>query len=469
MTGDPVNKIIKSTMRESLGSRLGFIFLAAGCAIGLGNVWRFPFIAGKYGGAAFVLIYLVFLILLGLPVMVMEFAVGRASKRNIGMAFKKLEPRGTRWHFYGPVGIAGNYLLMMFYTTVTGWILYYLFSTLRGVFVGKTPEATNAFFIEMLGDPVTMAFWMAVAVFFGFLITSAGLRAGVERITKILIGLLLLLMLALAVHSMMLPGGAAGIKFYLWPDFARLAQHGTGEVIFAAMGQAFFTLSLGIGAMTIFGSYIGKERSLPGESARIIGLDTFVAIVSGLIIFPACFAFGVNPSAGPGLLFVTLPNIFNQMPGGLFWGSVFFLFMSFAAMSTVIAVFENIISYWMDTFGAGRTKASWLNCVAILLLSLPCVLGFNVLAGFEPLGAGTNVLDLEDFLVSATLLPVGVLVFIFFTTTRYGWGWHNFTAEANIGEGLKYPKWARFYTRVILPLIIILVFLKGYWDIFVKG
>ncbi len=469
MTGDPANKIIQSTMRESLGSRLGFIFLAAGCAIGLGNVWRFPFIAGKYGGAAFVLVYLVFLILLGLPVMVMEFSVGRASRRNIGLAFKTLEPRGSKWHFYGPVGIAGNYLLMMFYTTVTGWILYYLFSIARGKFVYATPESTQAFFTTMLGDPATMTLWMVVTVFFGFLITSAGLRAGVERITKILMALLLLLMLALAVHSMTLPGGADGIRFYLLPDFGRLVGHGAGEVVFAAMGQAFFTLSLGIGAMTIFGSYIGKERSLTGESVRIIGLDTFVAIVSGLIIFPACFAFGVNPGAGPGLLFVTLPNIFMQMPGGRFWGSIFFLFMSFAALSTVIAVFENIISYWMDTRGTSRKKASWLNCAAIIALSLPCVFGFNLLAGFEPLGAGTNILDLEDFIVSATLLPIGVLVFIFFTTMRYGWGWSAFIAEANTGKGLQYPSWAKPYTRFVLPLIIIIVFIKGYWDIFMKG
>lgn len=455
--------------RESLGSRLGFILLAAGCAIGLGNVWRFPFITGKYGGAAFVLIYLVFLIILGLPIMVMEFAIGRAAKQNIGKAMKTLQPAGTKWHIYGHTAIAGNYLLMMFYTTVSGWILSYLFFSARGDFAGLAPDRIKAFFGGLLGDPLTMFIWMVITVVSCFFITAIGLRDGVERVCKIMMGLLFILILALAVHSVLLPGAGEGLRFYLLPDFERLTAAGAGEVVFAAMGQAFFTLSLGIGAMAIFGSYIGKEHSLTGESLRIIGLDTFVAIMSGFIIFPACFAFGVNPDAGPGLIFVTLPNIFNQMAGGRVWGSIFFVFLSFAALTTVIAVFENIVSYWIDVHGWSRKKASWINALVIIVFSLPCVLGFNVLSGFQPLGAGTNVLDLEDFIFSTTLLPLGALIFLLFCVSRYGWGWNNFIAEANTGEGLKFPRWARFYVSVILPLIIILVFIKGYWDIFGKG
>lgn len=455
--------------RESLGSRLGFILLAAGCAIGLGNVWRFPFITGKYGGAAFVLIYLLFLIIIGLPIMVMEFAIGRASKQNIGKALKTLEPAGTKWHIYGHTAIAGNYLLMMFYTTVSGWILSYLFFTARGDFAGLAPDQIKAFFGGLLGDPPTMIFWMIITVASCFLVTSIGLRDGVERVCKIMMALLFVLILALAVHSVGLPGSGEGLRFYLLPDFDRLMAAGPGEVIFAAMGQAFFTLSLGIGAMAIFGSYIGKEHSLTGESIRIIGLDTFVAIMSGFIIFPACFAFGVSPDSGPGLIFVTLPNIFNQMPGGRVWGSIFFVFMSFAALTTVIAVFENIVSYWIDVHGWSRRKASFVNCLVIIVLSLPCVLGFNVLAGFQPLGAGTNILDLEDFIFSTTLLPLGALIFLLFCVSRYGWGWNNFIAEANTGVGLQFPRWANIYARFILPLIIILVFIKGYWDIFGKG
>ena len=455
--------------RESLGTRLGFILLAAGCAIGLGNVWRFPFIAGKYGGAAFVLIYLVFLIILGAPIMIMELAIGRAARQNIGKAMKTLEPAGTKWHIYGHIAIAGNYLLMMFYTTVTGWILAYVFFTLRGDFAGLTPDGVGAFFGGLLSDPMTMLAWMTITVVFSFFITGIGLREGVERVCKVMMSLLFLLMLALAVNSVFLSGAGAGIKFYLLPDFGRLLAAKPGEVIFAAMGQAFFTLSLGVGAIAIFGSYAKKEHSLPGESLRIIGLDTFVALMSGMIIFPACFAFGVNPGAGPGLIFVTLPNIFNQMAGGRLWGAIFFIFLSFAALTTVIAVFENIVSYWIDVHGWSRKRASMLNAVAVVLLSLPCVLGFNMLSGFQPLGAKTNILDLEDFIFSTTLLPVGSLIFLLFCISRYGWGWKNFIAEANTGEGFKFPRRARFYVTYILPLIIVLVFIKGYWDIFAKG
>ncbi|MRR16929.1 MAG: sodium-dependent transporter [Deltaproteobacteria bacterium] len=458
-----------STERESLGSRLGFILLAAGCAIGLGNVWRFPYITGKYGGAAFVLMYLIFLIALGLPIMVMELAVGRAARQNIGRAFQTLEPAGSKWHIFGPIGIAGNYLLMMFYTVVTGWILAYVYHTAAGDLTGLGPSQIKVFFGRLLGNPAMSFFWMALTVASCFFITGIGLQKGVERVCKIMMAFLFILILALAFHSVMLPGALPGLRFYLLPDMERLlSSGGGGAAAFAAMGQAFFTLGLGIGSMAIFGSYIGKERSLPGESIRIIGLDTFVALMSGLVIFPACFAFGVNPDSGPGLLFVTLPNIFNQMPGGRLWGTVFFIFMSFAAVTTVIAVFENIVSYWIDVRGWSRRRASGINCAALIVLSLPCVLGFNLLSGIEPLGAGSNILDLEDFLLSTMMLPAGALVFIFFTTSRYGWGLRQFLSEANTGKGLTFPRWTGFYMRYILPFIILMVFIKGYWDI-LKG
>jgi len=453
-------------VRETLKSRLGFLLLAAGCAVGLGNVWRFPFIAGLYGGASFVMIYLLFLVILGLPIMIMELSVGRGARQNIGKAFRTLEPEGTKWHIYGHIGIAGNYLLMAFYTTVTGWILSYLFATFRGQLSGLTPTETEQFFGAMLVDPLTMGAWMVAAVIIGFLVTSIGLQKGVERVSKFMMLSLLFLMLALAVKAMTLEGAAEGLRFYLMPDFERFLARGPAPVIFAAMGQAFFTLSLGMGGMAIFGSYIGKERSLPGESVRIVGLDASVAIMSGLIIFPATFAFGMSPEAGPGLIFVILPNIFNQMAGGQFWGTIFFLFMSFAALSTVIGAFENIVSYWIDVWGWDRARASWINCGALILLSVPTVLGFNAWSGFEPLGPGTTVLELKDMIVSTTLLPLGALVFLFFTTSRYGWGWDNFLAEANTGRGLKLAGWARFYISWILPLIIIVVFVRGYWDLF---
>lgn len=452
--------------REQLNSRLGFLLLAAGCAVGLGNVWRFPFIAGLYGGASFVMIYLLFLVILGLPIMVMELSVGRAARQNIGKAFRTLEPKGTKWHIYGHIGIAGNYLLMAFYTTVTGWILSYLFITIRGGLSGLTPGETEQFFGSMLTDPVSMGAWMIIAVGLGFLVTSIGLQKGVEHVSKFMMLSLLFLMLALAVKAITLDGAATGLRFYLLPDFERFLADGPAPVIFAAMGQAFFTLSLGMGGMAIFGSYIGKGRSLPGESVRIVGLDAAVAIMSGLIIFPATFAFGMSPEAGPGLIFVILPNIFNQMAGGQFWGSLFFLFLSFAALSTVIGAFENIVSYWMDVWGWERKKASWINAIALIVLSVPTVLGFNVWAGFQPLGPGSSVLELKDMIVSTTLLPIGALVFLFFTTSRYGWGWDNFMAEANSGTGLKLPRWAKIYVSWILPFIIIVVFIKGYRDLF---
>ncbi|MGI5910266.1 MAG: sodium-dependent transporter [Sphaerochaetaceae bacterium] len=452
--------------REALASRFGFILLSAGCAIGLGNVWRFPYITGKYGGAAFVLVYLLFLVLLGLPIMVMEFAIGRAARQNIGLALRTLEPKGTKWHLYGPAAIAGNYLLMMFYTTITGWLLAYFLYTIRGDFSGLDAEAIGTAFSALLSAPEKQVFWMFLATVIGFAIVGRGLQNGVERITKIMMLCLLAIMVLLAVNSILTPGASEGLKFYLLPDFGKMAEAGIGEVVFAAMGQAFFTLSIGIGAMTIFGSYIDRKQSLTGESVRIIALDTFVAIMSGLIIFPACFAYGVNPGSGPSLLFITLPAIFSQMAGGRLWGGLFFLFMSFAAMTTLIAVFENIVSYWIDVHGWSRRRASAVNCAAIIVLSIPCILGFNLWSSFQPLGPGTGVLDLEDFVVSTTLLPLGSLVFLFFCCSKRAWGWKNFIAEADEGQGLKFPKWARFYITWGLPIIVLVIFAKGYWDIF---
>ena len=451
--------------REKLGSRLGFLLLSAGCAIGLGNVWRFPFITGAYGGAAFVLIYLIFL---GLPIMVMEFSVGRAAQQGIGLAFRKLEPKGTFWHLYGYGGIIGCYVLMMFYTTVTGWMLSYCWYMGSGQLSGLTPEQIGAFFGGTLGDPFDQVGWMAVTVIAGFIVCSMGLQRGVERITKIMMGCLLIVMTFLVLRSVTLPGAEKGILFYLKPDFGKMFQHGIWEPIYAAMGQAFFTLSLGIGAMTIFGSYIGKQRSLTGESIHIMLLDTFVALMAGLIIFPACFAFNVDAGSGPGLIFVTLPNVFNSMPGGQLWGMLFFVFMSFAALTTVIAVLENIVAYGIDVLGWTRKKAVAVNFVLVFLLSLPCALGFNVLSDIQPFGPGSMILDLEDFIVSNNLLPLGSMVFLFFCCYKRGWGWDNFIAEADAGKGLMFPKGLRLYVKYILPFIVFFVFVQGYIDKFFK-
>ena len=393
--------------RETLASRLGFLFLSAGCAIGLGNVWRFPYITGVYGGGAFVLLYLIFLIILGLPVIIMEFAVGRASRQNVAGAFYKLQKPGTKWHIFGYIAIAGNYLLMMFYTTVAGWMLYYFFAMLKGDLSGLNPEQTGAFFGAMLSKPDLMITWMLITVVIGFVVCAGGLRNGVERVAKIMMSFLFVIMLVLVVRSVTLPGASKGIAFYLKPDFNRMMENGFWSAVYAAMGQAFFTLSLGIGAMTIFGSYIEKERSLTGESLSILGLDTLAAFMAGLIIFPASASFGVDAGAGPGLVFVTLPNIFNALPAGRFWGSLFFLFMSFAAMTTVIAVFENIVSYAIDILHWSRIKAVIVNAFVIAVLSIPCALGFNVFSGIQPLGPGSGILDLEDFIVSNNLLPLG--------------------------------------------------------------
>ena len=452
--------------RERFSSRLGFILISAGCAVGLGNVWRFPYITGQYGGAAFVLVYLIFLVLLGLPIMVMEFAVGRASQKSAARSFHVLEPAGTKWHLQGYACMAGNYLLMMFYTTVGGWMAAYIFKTLTGEFKGLDSDGVAAVFNDMLARPGYMTFWMVLVVLLSFFICSLGLQKGVERITKAMMSGLFLILLILCIRSVTLPGASEGLRFYLIPDFTRFTENGVGNTIFAAMGQAFFTLSLGIGAMAIFGSYIGKDHTLTGETINICLLDTLVAFLAGLIIFPSCFAFGVDPGQGPGLVFITLPNIFNQMVGGRIFGVLFFVFMTFAAQSTIIAVFENIISFSMDLFGTSRKKTVLINGIAIILLSLPCVFGFNIWSGFQPMGAGSTIQDLEDFIVSNNLLPLGSMVYLLFCTSRYGWGWKNFLAEADTGKGVKFPAWARVYVSYILPLIVLFIFIMGYYQKF---
>lgn len=447
--------------REQLGSRLGFILLSAGCAIGIGNVWKFPYMVGQYGGGAFVLIYLFFLVILGIPVMTMEFAMGRAGQRSPARLYQQLEPKGSKWHLHGYVAMAGNYILMMFYTSVAGWMLDYFVRTAGGQFVGADTDGVAAQFSQMLGDPLRMTLFMGIIVVLGFLVCSFSLQKGLERITKWMMVALLVIMVVLAINSVCTAGGSQGLRFYLVPDLARMKKVGIGNVVAGAMNQAFFTLSLGIGAMAIFGSYIGKERALMGESARVAALDTLVALCSGLIIFPACFAYGVQPDSGPSLIFITLPNIFNHMPLGRVWGSLFFVFMSFAAFSTVLGVFENIVSCTMDLSGWSRKKACLFNGILMLLLSMPCVLGFNVLSKFQPLGPGTGVLDLEDFVVSNLLLPLGSLIFIFFCTSRYGWGWKNFTKEANSGKGLKVQRWMCGYMCYVLPVLVAVILVLG--------
>ncbi len=447
--------------RERLGSRLGFILLSAGCAIGIGNVWKFPYMVGQNGGGAFVLIYLFCLAVIGVPVMTMEFAMGRASQRSSATLYKELEPKGSKWHLHGYITLLGCYLLMMFYTTVAGWMLQYFVDTARGKFVGADSQRVVELYQEMHADPVTMTVYMLISVLIGFIVCSFGVQKGLERITKFMMLALLGIMVVLAINSIFTDGGAEGLRFYLLPDLGKMKEVGVGNVVVAAMNQSFFTLSLGMGAMAIFGSYIGKERALMGEAVNVALLDTFVAVTSGLIIFPACFAFGVAPDSGPGLIFVTLPNIFEAMTGGRIWGSLFFVFMSFAALSTVLAVFEQLLSCTMELWGWSRKKACIINGVAMFVLSMPCVLGFNVWKNIQPLGAGTNIMDLEDFLVSNILLPIGSLIFVLFCTTRYGWGWKKFMAEANEGKGLKVAKWMRPYMTYVLPVIILSLFLMG--------
>ena len=443
--------------RDRLGSRLGFILLSAGCAIGCGNVWKFPWMAGQYGGGAFVVVYLLFLVILGLPVMITEFALGRASQASPVKLYQKLEKPGQKWHLHGYAALVANFLLMMFYTSVTGWILHYFVSFVKGDMTGITDEASSALFGNMLSNPAIMVGFMAIVVVLGSLILSLGVQEGLERVTKYMMLALFFLIIILAIHSFTLDGAKEGLTFYLKPDFTKI----NGGVIVGAMNQAFFTLSLGIGSMAIFGSYLGKERSLVGESVNIIVLDTFVAIFAGLIIFPACFTFNVEPGAGPSLLFVAMAKVFNNMAAGRIWGSLFFLFMTFAAMSTIIAVFENIFACLMEITGWSRKKTCIIGGVAILILSVPCALGFNLWSGFVPFASGSSFLDLEDFLVSNCMLPLGSLCYVLFVTSRKGWGFDNFLAEANAGKGLKMGKWIRPYMTYVLPVVIAVLFVIG--------
>ena len=447
--------------RESFKSRLGFLLVSAGCAIGIGNVWRFTYVVGQNGGGLFVLFYLIFLVAMGLPVLTMELAVGRASRKSAVQAYETLEKPGSKWHLHGWVAIFGCYVLMMYYTTVSGWMLTYFYKFLTGTFqAGMDADTVGSVFTELLADPIQMGFWMVVTVLAGFLVCSRGLQNGLEKVSKIMMSALLVLIIVLAVHSFTLSGAGAGVSFYLVPNVDTVREVGLGNVIAAAMNQSFFTLSLGVAAMEIFGSYMDREHSLAGEGARICALDTFVAIMSGLIIFPACFSYGVEVTAGPKLIFVTLPNVFVNMEGGRLWGSLFFLFMTFASFSTIIAVFENIMSFCMDTFGWSRNKTALINCVIILIASLPCVLGYNVWSDLHLIG-GRDVLDSEDFIVSNLLLPIGSLIYLLFCVTKFGWGFDRYIEEANTGSGLKMAKWLKPYFQFVLPLLILIILIQG--------
>lgn len=447
--------------RESFKSRLGFLLVSAGCAIGIGNVWRFPYVTGQNGGGIFVLFYLIFLVIMGLPVLTMELAVGRASRKSAVLGYKALEKKGSKWHIHGWVAIFGCCMLMMYYTTVSGWMVTYFFKFLTGSFKsGMTTEDTAQAFSNLLGDPKQMAFWMILTVVVGFLVCSRGLQNGLEKISKFMMTALLLLIVVLAVHSLTLSNAAEGVKFYLVPNTEAVAAVGLKNVITAAMNQSFFTLSLGVAAMEIFGSYMGKDHTLAGEGVRICALDTFVAIMAGLIIFPACFSYNVEVNAGPSLIFITLPNVFINMSGGRIWGSLFFLFMTFASFSTVIAVFENIMSFCMDMFGWSRNKAALINCIVILIASLPCVLGYNVWSNLHLIG-GRDVLDSEDFIVSNLLLPIGSLIYLLFCVTKWGWGFEKYCEEANTGEGIKISKKLKPYFQFILPILIVFILIQG--------
>ena len=452
--------------RETFGSRLGFILVSAGCAVGIGNVWKFPYMCGQFGGAAFILIYLVFLLIMGIPVMVCEFGVGRASRHSVAAAYETLEPQGTKWHITKWIGIIGCYFLMMFYTTVGGWMLYYCVRSFSGDFVGADMETVSAGFSDMLGNMPLMTFWTILICIIGFGVCAFGIQKGIEKVSKFMMTALLLIMIVLAIHSVMMKGAGAGIRFYLIPDFRQMAEIGIGNVIFGAMSQAFFTLSIGIGAMLIFGSYMEKDQRLFGEAVNITVLDTVVALMAGFIIIPACFAYGIEPGAGPSLIFITIPNIFAQVAGGRVWGGLFFLFLSFAAFTTLVAVFENIISFDMDLFGWSRKKSTLVSLILIIILSMPCVMGFNVLAGFTPLGEGSTIMDLEDFIVSNNLLPLGSLGYVLFCTKKNGWGRNHFLEEINQGEGWKFPSGIKGYMSYGLPLLIIIIYLKGYYDKF---
>ena len=453
--------------RENLKSRLGFILLSAGCAIGIGNVWRFPYIVGNYGGGIFVLFYLLFLALIGIPVLTIEFSIGRASQKSTAKAYQELEPRGTKWHLHSNFAIAGNYILLMFYTTVAGWMLYYFYKFAVGGFVGLDTANVKNTFNNLLASPATMTFWMLVVVVLGFGVCSLGLQKGVEKITKVMMTALLGLIIILAIHAVRLDGGIDGVKFYLLPNFEKIQEVGFFKLITTAMNQAFFTLSIGMGSMMIFGSYIDKSRTLLGESINIALLDTFVAIIAGLIIFPSCFAFNVEPDSGPSLIFITLPNVFTSMKGGRIWGSLFFLFMTFAAFSTVIALFENILTCCVEKFNITRKKAVLINIVIISVLSLPCVFGFNILSSLHPLGGESTILDFEDFLVSNLILPAGSLMYLFFCISKRGWGFDNYLKEANTGVGPKIPRWIKPYYKYVMPIIMLILLIQGIVNTFI--
>ncbi len=447
--------------RESFKSRLGFLLVSAGCAIGIGNVWRFPYVTGENGGGLFVLLYLLFLIIMGLPVLTMELAVGRASRKSAVLGYKELEKKGSKWHIHGWIAILGCYVLMMYYTTVSGWMVSYFFKFLKGDFTkGMSTEDTKAAFGNLLSDPKQMTFWMVLTVVLGFFVCSRGLQNGLEKISKFMMSALLILIVVLAIHSITLPGAAEGVRFYLVPNMKSVSNVGLKNIITAAMNQAFFTLSLGVAAMEIFGSYMSKDFTLAGEGIKICELDTFVAIMSGLIIFPACFSYGVEVDAGPSLIFVTLPNVFVNMAGGRVWGCLFFLFMTFASFSTVIAVFENIMSFCIDMFGWSRNKAAAVNGIIILAASMPCVLGYNVWKNLHLIG-GRDVLDSEDFIVSNLLLPIGSLVYLMFCVTKWGWGFDKYIDEVNTGKGIKICKKLKLYFQFILPILIIFILIQG--------
>ena len=447
--------------RESFKSRLGFILVSAGCAIGIGNVWRFPYVAGENGGGLFVLLYLVFLVLMGIPVLTMELAVGRASRKSAVLGYKKLEKPKSKWHIHGWFCMLGCYLLMMYYTTVSGWMTSYFYKFATGTFEsGMTSEQVSGVFSQLQSNPIEMVIWMAIITILGFLVCSRGIQKGIEKVSKVMMIALLVLILALAVNSILLSGAGEGLKFYLVPDFEKVSEIGIGSIVSAAMNQSFFTLSLGIAAMEIFGSYMSKDNTLPGESVKICALDTFVAIMAGLIIFPACFSYGVEPDQGPALIFITLPNVFVNMAGGRIWGTLFFLFMTFACFSTIIAVFENIISFCIDMFGISRKKSVVINAVIILIASLPCVFGFNIWSGFELFGQ--NVLGIEDFLVSNILLPVGSLIYLLFCVTKFGWGFDNYLTECNTGKGMKFARFLKPYFQFVLPILVLIVLVQGF-------
>ncbi|WP_302196662.1 sodium-dependent transporter [Ruminococcus sp.] len=447
--------------RESFKSRLGFILVSAGCAIGIGNVWRFPYVAGENGGGLFVLLYLVFLVLMGIPVLTMELAVGRASRKSAVLGYKKLEKPKSKWHIHGWFCMLGCYLLMMYYTTVSGWMTSYFYKFATGTFEsGMTSEQVSGVFSQLQSNPIEMVIWMAIITILGFLVCSRGIQKGIEKVSKVMMIALLVLILALAVNSILLSGAGEGLKFYLVPDFEKVSEIGIGNIVSAAMNQSFFTLSLGIAAMEIFGSYMSKDDTLPGESVKICALDTFVAIMAGLIIFPACFSYGVEPDQGPALIFITLPNVFVNMAGGRIWGTLFFLFMTFACFSTIIAVFENIISFCIDMFKISRTKSVIINAVIILIASLPCVFGFNIWSGFELFGQ--NVLGMEDFLVSNILLPVGSLIYLLFCVTKFGWGFDNYLTECNTGKGMKFAGFLKPYFQFVLPILVLIVLVQGF-------